>query len=273
MLYTRGDNSPSPSAYMEGNLQNLPKENASGDSSENKHIASKANPLFLPSPSPSPSLINDDYFSPHNTPRYLDEAMSGSPGPFAGIQSTQVTKRVVSGRDVSTELRASIPRGHKHQKNRKQEPGRDSTIRSDVPPPIHGSRCRVVKRPYVAAPSRSALPAKPHVMPNVCRRATPIKLIQWTNDLIRLEEIVYQGRQGRGQLHQVVTLLNAMLAGEVTFAWVQEAVRTRATAVGEQRKDKAHLVQDIVRAYATLQQEGEIVKLGNALFNKWLVLT
>lgn len=73
---------PSPSAYMEGNLKNLPKENASGNSSENKRTASKANPLFLPSPSPSPSLIDANYFSPHNTPRYLGEAMSGSPGPL-----------------------------------------------------------------------------------------------------------------------------------------------------------------------------------------------
>ncbi|KAJ7436656.1 hypothetical protein B0H11DRAFT_2255984 [Mycena galericulata] len=97
-------------------------------------------------------------------------------------------------------------------------------------------------------------------------------LINWTNDLILLEELVYQGKQGRGEVQQVLILLKAMLAGEMPFDWVEEPVRTRSTVDGEEYKDKPHLVEDIVLAYSQLQQEEEIGKLKKELFTKWLAL-
>lgn len=46
-------------------------------------------------------------------------------------------------------------------------------------------------------------------------------------------------------------------------------VRTR----GDEMKDKAHLVQDIVQTYAGLDQEGEVLRLRKELFEKWHDLT
>ncbi|KAJ7937916.1 hypothetical protein B0H13DRAFT_1852207 [Mycena leptocephala] len=269
-----------------------PNGNASSNSSEvtdNNHKASNTNPLFLPSPSPSPSVIDNDYFraiTPETTtssfpaltvdcPRYFGEVKCGPPGRLTGVQSNEPVSGASSPTSEScvvggTGSRSAQPRlnlftsraisGQAHRVIR----GPIQELRALIPKNNRG-----VKRPQVASRLRSyARPAKPQATQvNIRRTATPIMLIRWTNDLIRLEELVYHGKQGLGE---VVTLLKAR---DVTFAWVQEPVRTRFTANGEERKDKARLVQDIVGTYAALEQEGKIANLADELFKKWLTLT
>jgi len=90
--------------------------------------------------------------------------------------------------------------------------------------------------------------------------------------LTRFEELIWQGKQGPGELPHVEKLLKAMVGAEVTFKWVQEVVRMRATAGGEENKDKAQLVWEIVEIYAPLDKEGVIQRLGNELLSKWAAL-
>ncbi|KAJ7507472.1 hypothetical protein B0H11DRAFT_1967255 [Mycena galericulata] len=207
--------------------------------------------------------------------------------------ATRKVPRVIERRQVE-ELRALIPQGKKAPKKRvynkkpvaQQEAIRVPNVHAVALPP--SSAVSTAKStPSIAGVKRArqASPSRHLYAPPVKRQATQAKavrinkpsvvtLINWTNELVRLEELAYQGKQGPGEVQQVVKLLKALLAGAegVTFKWVQEAVRTRSTTSGEERKDKPHLVQEIVTSYAAFDDEGEVTQLAAELFKKWRAL-
>ncbi|KAJ7774242.1 hypothetical protein DFH07DRAFT_800739 [Mycena maculata] len=197
--------------------------------------------------------------------------------------------RVITRRPIR-ELKALIPRGKKatakrrYTKRKQEVPAPKSKVRVAAPPPVSVvptfkqiSSTGAVKRTRPASPSRPpyAGPSKRQAtQANAVRRPKPVNpsmLINWSNELLRFEELIFQGKQGPGEVKQVVGLLNAMIQGAqgTPLKWLEETERTRVMGKKEERQDKLQLLREVAIGYRAHDQDGYVVKLAGELFRKW----
>ncbi|KAJ7047663.1 hypothetical protein C8F04DRAFT_1059627 [Mycena alexandri] len=122
--------------------------------------------------------------------------------------------------------------------------------------------------PTVVQPSKRAKVVSPKALPK------PYKFATWEADLTTLESLVFDGKQGPGQIGWVLRLVKdlSVNAEVIPAKWVRKELRIRESTTLKgtyQHKNKRQLLEDVVNGYASCDEEGKVAAQVRALLIKW----
>jgi len=160
------------------------------------------------------------------------------------------------------------------------------TIRSSflhLPTVQQTSSSRGIKRPaspahlFVPPAKRQTTQANAvRTQANVVRKKAPLpptklESIRWMNKLKDFEHLVYEGKQGPGEIPRVEGFLKELKAKieVIDDKWVVETVRMRDVKGVEERKNKLRLLEDVVAGYERYDAEGTVASYAEELLFKW----
>ncbi|KAJ7929468.1 hypothetical protein B0H13DRAFT_1859676 [Mycena leptocephala] len=202
--------------------------------------AHKAEPLFLPSPTPS-----DDGEHDSGTEKIsVHPSTSQSSIKYSRSQWEEKTRKQ---RRTSTDGQ------------RRRGDGLASAL----------SHTRIRCKPERQTASATCSSRRPQKRPQaVCVS----RLADWTSSLLAFEHLVYTGRQGPGEVGRLKGLLREMIkfAEVVPQKWVLEKVRTRAANGVEERRLRAELVEVVFNGYKAYETEGQLADFSAALLGMWM---
>ncbi|KAJ7638589.1 hypothetical protein FB45DRAFT_903303 [Roridomyces roridus] len=204
-----------------------------------------------------------------------------SSGVLAESSNTPAEPRLITRREIR-ELAHLVPKPKK-KKAVKKGLYTQKQPEAAIPAPIlraHTSNQAItespkaVRRPRTTSLSSTAeAPQAKRLRANSVRRPEPVNklaLIRWMNQLVVWEHVIFEGKQGAGDISKLVILLKDMVRADgVPSEWVAEKVRLRTVDQAEVYWDKLQLVQYIAEEYAELDGDGDLQRLNEELAEKW----
>ncbi|KAJ7068013.1 hypothetical protein C8F01DRAFT_1116554 [Mycena amicta] len=118
----------------------------------------------------------------------------------------------------------------------------------------------------------SNLANKKQELPVINKEPGEIKKIEWENELVRAEQLYYEGKHGQQQIRMLLpTLIDMGRHTNIPVAWIKKRIHLRNEAGQDMSKNMFELVEYLLDNYADVQGPSteEFVRRSNKILKAW----